>query len=462
MKRSLASSRWMAVFFGFVCCAVLLTSASRNSGPREWTWKQGPHDTLLRTLPLRPQGLQFPGGRQAMERFHERLAGPLVDGQGAVRLVHIGGSHVQGGWMGDRIRERWWEAQGAACSRGLIAPYRMAGTNTPPRLRTEFKRDWSGTRCSRSRHQGPFGGVGLSAVTFDAEATWWHAATRADSSIYKTTRLTVLGESSGFVPRWCGPDSTVVVERTALEGRAGWVLEFAPAVDTLFLGLEPDSTAVESPRWFRLHGLVAESPACPCEGLVYHEIGNNGASTASVLRGAADAAFDRDWSVLNPDLVIFGLGINDAHGPANRFDPAGFAARYDSLIGLIRRTNPDAAFLFLTNTDSFYGRRPNPSAMAVREVMFEVAARHGAAVFDLFDAMGGMGAIGVWEEAGFARRDRIHFTREGYRVIADLYWDALLEDWAQSEAVQRRRIEVRVPDDGRNGYPRTDSTSWKP
>ncbi len=445
----------------FACAALLLSSASPRQEGRTWEVARGGYDTLFHTLPLRPQGLQFPGGRQAFERFHERLAAPMVDGHGAVRVVHIGGSHVQAGWMGDRIRERWLEGPGSACSRGLIAPYRMAGTNTPPRVRTEFTRHWNGTRCSRSRHQGPFGGVGLSAVTFDSAATWWHAVTRSDSSAYATSRITVLADAQGLLPVWDGADSTVRVRRTALEHGAGWVLELTPAVDTLFLGLEPDSVGGDAPRWFRLHGLVAEQPECPCEGLVYHEIGNNGASTASVLRGAGDAAFHRDWAVLDPDLVIFGLGINDAHGPATRFDPEGFTARYDSLIGLIRQTQPDAAFLFLTNTDSFYGRRPNPSALAVREAMFEVAARHGAAVFDLFDAMGGLGAMEVWREAGYARSDRIHFTREGYRVIADLYWDALLWDWAKSQAVSRRRIQIPSPARGREFTPPTDSTAWK-
>lgn len=443
------------------CSVLLLSSASPWQRVSTWSWEPNTYHGLLRTLPLRPQGLQFPGGRQAIERFHEQLSGALIDGEGAVRVVHIGGSHVQAGWMGDRIRERWLEGPGSACSRGLIAPYRMAGTNTPPRVRTEFTRHWNGTRCSRSRHQGPFGGTGISAVTFDSSATWWHAVTRGDSSSYSTSRITVLADAQGLAPRWCGPDSTVHVQRTEINHGSGWVFELTPAVDTLFLGLETDSSSSDAPRWFRLFGTVAENPNCPCEGLVYHEIGNNGASTASVLRGAEDAAFHRDWAVLDPDLVIFGIGINDAHGPATRFDPAGFVARYDSLIGLIRQTQPDAALLFLTNTDSFYGRRPNPSALAVREAMFEVAARHGAAVFDLFDAMGGLGSMEVWREAGYARSDRIHFTREGYRVIADLYWDALLGDWAQSEAVTRRRLRIQSPERGNEFTPRTDSTAWK-
>lgn len=432
---------------GLLICLALMSS--ERPPMRTWGWTPGRYDTLLRTLPIRPQALQFPGGRAAFDEVNERLAQTLLDGSGALRVVHVGGSHVQAGWMGDQIRKRWLELAGTACSRGLIAPYRMAGTNTPPKIRTEFTGSWSGNRCSRSRHQGPFGGTGLSAVTFDASATWWHALVRSDSTRYFSDVVTVLGESNGMRPRWNGPDTGVSV--TPLEGRSGWRMAFEVPVDTLFIGFELDSAAVEGPRWFRLHGLLAESPSCACEGLVYHEIGNNGASTASVLRGVADEAFARDWEALAPDLVIFGIGINDAHGPADRFDPEAFVQRYDSLVSSIRAVVPETAFLYLTNTDSFYGRRPNPSALAVREAMFELARRQGAAVFDLFDAMGGLGSVQVWQDAGFARADRIHFTRDGYRVLADLYWDALLDAWTESSAVERRRVRIQT----------TDSLTWK-
>lgn len=455
-------TRLTSIFALLLVSALLISSAPIARTTTTWAWSVGQYAGLMRTLPLRPQHLHHPGGREAMERFHERLATTLVDGRGGLRVVHLGGSHVQAGWMGDRIRERWWDLAGTECSRGLISPYRMAGTNTPPKVRTEFTGSWSGTRCSLSRHQGPFGGTGLSAVTFDAHASWWHVLLRADSSAFTTTHLTVLGQGAGLAPRWAGSDTALRVVRVPLEGTEGWRLEFSRPVDTLFLALEPDTGQVPAPNWFRLHGLIAEQPACPCEGLVYHEVGNNGASTASVLRGAADDGFDRDWAALAPDLVIFGLGINDAHGPNTRFDPDGFATRYDSLIGLIRRTNPEAAFLFLTNTDSFYGSRPNPSAAAVREVMFDVAARHGAAVFDQFDAMGGLGSIEVWRAAGFAQEDRIHFTRAGYRVLADLYWDALMGDWSHSRAVHRRRMEVFSPVDSLwdRSHLHTDTSPW--
>lgn len=452
----------LAIWLGLLTLLISWDSA-RTSQSASRIGYSSPLDTLLEQLPLRPQSLQFPNGRGNLDSVHASLTRLLLDGQGSLRIAHVGGSHVQGGWMGDRIRERWWNATATACSRGLILPYRMAGTNTPPRVRTEFYGSWDGTRCSRSRHHGPFGGVGLSAVTFDPEASWWHTASRIDSSLYTTSKLTILAQSNGLVPEWLGRDSNQRAIRTALPEGDGWVYAFDPPVDTLFLGLEPVEIPGNEPQWFRLHGLIAENTSCHCEGLIYHEIGNNGASTASVLRGVADDAFERDWKALRPDLVILGLGINDAHGAADRFDAEAFAHRYDSLLQAIQVHAPECAFLFLTNTDSFYNGRPNPSALLVREAIFEVASRHEAAVFDLFDAMGGLGSMSVWDEAGFARDDRVHFNRAGYRVIADLYWDALLQDWANSASIHNRRTQRQSDADGPQHHQPAaqDSTTWK-
>jgi lysophospholipase L1-like esterase len=459
--------RTQVIFCCIVLAGLICSSAAPLKAPFSVDLQWGGHDSLHHILPIRPQPLQFPGGRGDFDRYHEQLSKVLVDGTGGIRIVHLGGSHVQAGWMGDRIRERWLELAGTACSRGLIAPYRLAGTNTPPKIRTEMTGDWDGTRCSRSRHNGPFGGTGLSAVTFDSSSTWWHAAIRIDSSLYATTKLTVLAQSNGFVPQWRGTQPGIQVTRKRHETGSGWTFTFNEPIDTIFLGLSTDTAAMEGPRWFRLHGLVSEDTSCPCEGLIYHEIGNNGASTASVLRGAADEAFARDWQALQPDLVIFGLGINDAHVPENRFNAADFTERYDSLIGLIKATAPATNFLFLTNSDSYYSRRPNPSALLVREAMFQLAARHQAGVFDLFDAMGGLGSIRIWKDEGYAQPDLIHFTRNGYRTVADLYWDALMLDWANSESASKRRVIVPTSAQTKSlDWPSTDTVnvdpaSWK-
>jgi lysophospholipase L1-like esterase len=129
-----------------------------------------------------------------------------------------------------------------------------------------------------------------------------------------------------------------------------------------------------------------------------------------------------------PDLVIFGLGINDAYKPDSEWHPEEYKARYDTLVDWFRTINPECAFIFMTNNDSYYKRRtPNKHALDVVQVMQQLSEEHDAAVWDLFGVMGGLNSIALWEEQGLAKSDKIHFTRAGYRLNSDLLFWAIWE-----------------------------------
>ena len=60
-----------------------------------------------------------------------------------------------------------------------------------------------------------------------------------------------------------------------------------------------------------------------------------------------------------------------------------------------------------------------------------MAEDYGAAVWDQFDVMGGLRSMQDWEKAGWAQKDKVHFTREGYRLMGDLLYNALIESYMQ-------------------------------
>jgi lysophospholipase L1-like esterase len=75
----------------------------------------------------------------------------------------------------------------------------------------------------------------------------------------------------------------------------------------------------------------------------------------------------------------------------------------------------------VTNNDTYYQKKyPNKNAIAVQEVMFKLAKKYDGAVFDLFEVMGGLGSINDWERASLAASDRVHLSRKGYELQADL------------------------------------------
>ena len=160
-------------------------------------------------------------------------------------------------------------------------------------------------------------------------------------------------------------------------------------------------------------------------GISYHSIGVNGASVKSYLR-CVD--FEQQLALIQPDLVIFSIGINDAY--EEDFSKESFYKNYDTLIQKIKLINPNTAILLTTNNDSYYKKKyPNTRALEVREKMFELAKNKDLALWDMFQVMGGLNSIKDWQKNKLAKKDLIHLTYDGYNLIGDLLFEAFMKSY---------------------------------
>ena len=50
-------------------------------------------------------------------------------------------------------------------------------------------------------------------------------------------------------------------------------------------------------------------------------------------------------------------------------------------------------------------------------------------MWDMFNVMGGLGSIKTWQNNNFAKRDKIHLTKEGYILIGDLMLSAIIKEY---------------------------------
>ena len=71
----------------------------------------------------------------------------------------------------------------------------------------------------------------------------------------------------------------------------------------------------------------------------------------------------------------------------------------------------------------------NTNGPLVQRAFYELAQEYGGCVWDLFSIMGGMGSVDNWEEEQLIRPDRLHFTHQGYELLGDLLFNALLTDY---------------------------------
>ena len=113
-----------------------------------------------------------------------------------------------------------------------------------------------------------------------------------------------------------------------------------------------------------------------------------------------------------------------------------FKERYKALIARLKSVNPDCALLFVTNNDSYKRSRKrgyyvNQNGPKARQAFLELGRECGGGVWDQFEIMGGLESMKKWESAGLARKDKVHFTDDGYFLLGDLLYNALMEKYVE-------------------------------
>lgn len=388
-----------------------------NTSQRDWQ-ERYPY------LQLDANKLHFAGDSSALNRVFQKLDSIYFANSGNLTITHMGGSHVQAGMIGHRLREHFNAlSYNMVSSRGLLFPFRVAGTNNTVRTGTRSTGEWDGCRCAHNKHHCQWGVSGMTTTTSTDSSELHIWASRGDSSIYTGTEVRIYFDQNQphFDPEWIGNSEASSTQVNRGGGYRAWFFE--TPVDTLKFRFVKTDTLAEN---IAVQGfwLGNKTP-----GITYNDLGVNGASTRSYLRCQE---FTQQWETLNTDLVLFAIGVNDANVPAREFDPQLYKARYDSLIAPMRRANPNLAIIFITNNDVNYRGRTNVNGAKVRKAMYELANKHNGVVFDLYEVMGGAGSIDDWYRDGLAKKDRIHFTRDGYYLFADLFYFALTSsygDW---------------------------------
>ena len=357
-----------------------------------------------------------------LARFFQKLDQVMTTKQGHLHIIQMGGSHIQAGTMTHRFRKHLLDEYGAPpAGRGFIFPYSAASTcNNPTDYRIGKERPFNLIRNVYQSYDFPLGASGIAV---------WNTDTLNSITI-----------------KMNAPEYDFVADTVILLGKAyGWPIDPILKEDTIYHF--PDSIDFDNDRyyfWFD-HPIRDFTLYFPCSkgdtfvvngillknnrpGVTLSTIGVNGAQTSSYLRCQN---LTRDMQLLQPDLVIFNIGVNDAYGSS--FDSVAFKNNYLKLVARIREANPDCAFIFVTNNDTWKrGKRGryyvNKTGPMVQDVMYRLADLTGGAVWDQFAVMGGLKSMESWRKKGLAQKDRVHFTAAGYNLMGDLFWDAFIRE----------------------------------
>lgn len=357
---------------------------------------------------------------------------------GRVSVVHIGDSHIQADGNTGKVRKLLQEEYGDA-GRGLMIPYRIAGTNQP----LDYKITATGTGATASLLKMPwktdmgFTGISVKAVS---------PATFTVESPTPFSVLKIYGKGDFSV-------TNLALGNTEIEADQSdepWGVEIKLS--------EPVKTAgiTMTGKDFNIFGFDARNPGNE-GGVLYHAIGNNGATF-----GTYNQIGDMGNSIrnLDPDLVILSLGTNEAFG---KMTDAAFKSSVDRLVNDIRSHNPNVKLLLTTPSEcqrSVYSRtrkgrrrarrtrtyQVNANVKRMRNLLLEYGRENNIPTYDFYEVAGGDGASAKWLQAKLLGADRIHRTWQGYYTEGELLYEALSNALhLKSEAINAVELPLMKP-----------------
>lgn len=351
-----------------------------------------------------------------------RHAFSCADSQ-VVSIVHIGDSHVQPEGNTRHVRSALQKRFGSA-GRGMVAPLRMAGTNSPADYSLSSGSDYISSRLMKAGHPA---GMGMSGVAVaPAGGNLLDLTVKADQP-FDRVRIHTTGDASVDV---CDVDSSLM---------AGYISPTSCLTELLLTDAATEATLhLLVPQGSSITAMELLSGNC---GVEYSAIGNNGA-TYSAYNGIA--GFGEAVARMHPQLIVLSLGTNEGFGTVTE---DGLCTQIAALMGELRRHNPQAQFLLTTPQECYKrtyvrsgGKRRrrvgayqvNGNVARVRDIINMYALSHHIPVWDWYEVSGGSGSGAKWLKHGLMNKDRLHLTWPGYSLQGELLAQALLNEITNS------------------------------
>lgn len=364
--------------------------------------------------------LYFAKDSAAFLAFYEKLDRVRSGKNERVNIVHMGGSHVQGGTWSNAFVAAFQNENKTAGGGYFVFPYKLAKTNSPYYARSFTNGNWKRCRAVTGKDFClPLGMSALSVTTNDSVNMFGMRLTERAVCKY-VNKVKLFHNFNNSFEFFVNRNDTFKIDRKDFEESGYTLFTFSMPVDSVHFELVRLDTLKKD---FTVYGISFENDLAP--GFYLAGLGANGASSSSFLK-CADLV--PQLSTLNADLVILSLGVNDTQSKG--FAKDDYIENYDTLITYIKKSNPGAAILLTTTSDNYIKRKTsNRRTITARDAMFELMEKHNIAVWDLFSIMGGYRSMTDWYRVGLASKDKVHFTNKGYTLLGNMMYDALMKSY---------------------------------
>ncbi|MEI6122373.1 MAG: LysM peptidoglycan-binding domain-containing protein [Bacteroidota bacterium] len=348
-----------------------------------------------------------------------------------LKILHIGDSHLQADIPSGYIRERLQDIFGYG-GRGLIFPYRAAGTHSAYDYKTYCTGIWEWTRNTQREAVFDMGLIGATIHTKDSAA-----------SFKIVFRDGFIRDNFSVIKLYCKQDSLsydiklktnsgslpIYVDCSDNAAKKPYILiSLSKASDTIEVTMNKTN---KKQNFFECYGLMIESREN--SGVLYCSTGINGAGYKSILK---QRIFETQIAEFCPDLVILDLGANDFYGGA--FNTAEMESNLVKIIDIIQRATPSTSIIISNSQDILYRRKRDiVECKDFMEVTRRVAEYRKCAFYNYYDVSGNKGSMNLWYKRGLSKPDKIHLTTPGYYTKGELYLNAILNSyvlWLKSKS----------------------------
>lgn len=366
-----------------------------------------------------------------LKSVYDMMYRQRMTNEARISMVHIGDSHIQADMMTSVVRENIQRDFGNA-GRGLITPYRVAGTNEPINYYSSSNASWTSARIIQRDAALPIGVSGLTIRASQAGANLRIKTLDRGSLDYSFDQAIVFydrNEASCDVAVCDSSGHQVYAVQSRLQ-------ESTPNTATVFMANathEINLKSVTSPTGqnaFQVYGVSLEKGG---PGVLYHAIGINGATYQNY---AGAEHFAPQLGALYPDLIVISMGTNEAQGTVSK---ATFMQQIDGMVKDIRQHSPQAAILLTVPADSYRQQKVNPSFQTVRDAIANYALNNHIAYWNLYDITSGYGSAEQWRKFGLLGKDGVHYTKNGYELQGQLLYQAIINGYNRYVIAQQAK-----------------------
>jgi lysophospholipase L1-like esterase len=337
-----------------------------------------------------------------------------------INIIQIGASHVQAGvWTFEmrKLLEKYYQIKEA--SLGLVFPYNIAKKSSCPYY-YEFSHTgkWEISKITDLQPEQTIGIMGITAFTHEPVAELsFKMSEKIKTQNYLFDKITIFHNAEDTIYALMLAEDTIVT--SIIQNLENHTTTFLLNQKTSSFNLIISQKDSVSNGTFLFYGALLENSNANFD---LCGIGINGASTSSYFK--ANLLF-KQMAKINPDMVIFSIGINDA--VSSIFNEETYYINYKMLIDSVLSIRPDCAIILTTNNDFYnYKGKWNANQETISNIMCRISNDFDVSFWDMYKIMGGEKSINKWRDDKLAQKDRIHFTSTGYKLLANLLVDAII------------------------------------